>query len=215
VVSNKKRMEHAWAELKRNVSLANRVNKSKEEVNAFYVELEEALHSAVHRCRRERKRKLAEAPKVDLSDETMLRAARFTDNLPLADYAQILNLVPRLVNVVSYNLHLNTLSMHVRARLALQLRRLAEAIPVPGSGIKLPLDLHAIGARCTNAYYAPKRFAAVQLAFSNPRCRVLIFRKPQAISNHAHTHPWILALLFPIALVGRHRSTRWHRSVHL
>ena len=94
-------MEHAWAELKRNVSLANRVNKSKEEVDAFHAELKEALQSAVTRCRRERKRKLAEAPEVDLSDETMLKAARFTDNLPLADYAQILNLVPRLVNVVT------------------------------------------------------------------------------------------------------------------
>ena len=58
-----------------------------------------------------------------------------------------------------------------------QIAQLAEAIPVPGSGITLPLDLHTIGARCTNAYYAPKRFAAVQLAFSNPRCRVLVFRK--------------------------------------
>ena len=56
----------------------------------------------------------------------------------------------------------------------------------------LPLDLHSISARCSNAYYAPKRFAAVQLAFSNPRCRVLIFRKTQAHSNSArartHTH---------------------------
>ena len=48
---------------------------------------------------------------------------------------------------------------------------------MPGSGLKLPLDLHAIGARCSNAYFAPKRFAAVQLAFSNPRCRVLVFRE--------------------------------------
>ena len=68
------------------------------------------------------------------------------------------------------------------------LAQLAEAIPVPGGGVTLPLDLQTIAARCTNAYYAPKRFAAVQLAFSNPRCRVLIFRKPQAISNHAHVH---------------------------
>lgn len=58
---------------------------------------------------------------------------------------------------------------------------------MPGSGLTLPLDLQKIGARCTNAYYAPKRFAAVQLAFSNPRCRVLIFRKPRVISNHTHT----------------------------
>lgn len=94
-------MEQAWAELKRNVSLANRVNKSKDEVDAFHTELKAALQSAVTRCRRERKRKLAEAPQVDLSDETILHAARFTDNLPLADYAQILNLVPRLVNVVT------------------------------------------------------------------------------------------------------------------
>ena len=94
-------MEHAWTELKRNVSLANRVNKSKEEVDTFHVELNEALRSAVTRCRRERKRKLAEAPKVDLSDKTVLKAALFTDHLPLADYAKILNLVPRLVNVVT------------------------------------------------------------------------------------------------------------------
>ena len=58
-------------------------------------------------------------------------------------------------------------------------------MPVPGSGLTLPLDLHAIGARCTNAYYAPKRFAAVQLAFSNPRCRVLVFRELRANSNRA------------------------------
>ena len=60
----------------------------------------------------------------------------------------------------------------------LPVAQLAEAVPIPGSGVTLPLDLHSIAARCTNAYYAPRRFAAVQLAFSNPRCRVLIFRKP-------------------------------------
>jgi TATA-box binding protein (TBP) (component of TFIID and TFIIIB) len=54
---------------------------------------------------------------------------------------------------------------------------LAEAVPVPWSGITLPLNLHAIAARCTNACFAPKRFAAVQLAFNNSRCRVLVFRK--------------------------------------
>lgn len=61
--------------------------------------------------------------------------------------------------------------------------QLAEAIPVPGSGVTLPLDLHAIGARCTNAYYAPRRFAAVQLAFSNPRCRVLIFHTGRLVGT--------------------------------
>ena len=166
-------------------------------------QLKTALRSAVTRCRTERKRKLAQAPQLDLSDESVLRAARFTDHLPLADYAQILHLCPRLVNVVTASICTQTLltpythtRAHTRARApanrhstTLPVAQLAEAVPMPGSGVTLPLDLHAIAARCTNAYYAPRRFAAVQLAFSNPRCRVLIFRKPQAISNHAHTNP--------------------------
>lgn len=56
------------------------------------------------------------------------------------------------------------------------LPQLAEAIPVEGSGVTLPLDLRVIAARCKNAYYAPKKFSAVQLAYSEPRCRVLVFR---------------------------------------
>ena len=94
-------MEEAWAEMKRNISLANRVNKSKEEVASFHAELKGALHSAVTRCRLERKRKRAEASKPDLSDESVVHAARFTDDLPLADYTGILHLAPRLVNVVT------------------------------------------------------------------------------------------------------------------
>ncbi len=94
-------MQEAWTELKRGVSLANRLNNTDDELVEFHNELETALRSAVGQCRLERKRKLDEAPKLDLSDESVRRAARFTDNLPLADYAQILNLVPRLVNVVT------------------------------------------------------------------------------------------------------------------
>jgi len=60
---------------------------------------------------------------------------------------------------------------------------LAEAVPVPGSGVTLPLDLHAIAARCTNAYYAPRRFAAVQFAFNNPRSRVLIFHTGRLVGT--------------------------------
>lgn len=56
---------------------------------------------------------------------------------------------------------------------------LAEAIPVSGSGLTLPLDLHRIAARCKNSYYAPKKFSAVQLAYNEPRCRVLVFRRPR------------------------------------
>jgi hypothetical protein len=94
-------MEAAWTDLKNGISLANRLNKTDEELAEFHTELMAALHSAVARCRHERKRKLAEAPKLDLSDESVLRAARFTDHLPLADYAEILHLCPRLVNVVT------------------------------------------------------------------------------------------------------------------
>ncbi len=64
-----------------------------------------------------------------------------------------------------------------------QIAQLAEAIPVPGSGVTLPLNLHAIAARCSNAYYAPKRFAAVQLAFCNDRCRVLVFHTGRLVGT--------------------------------
>ena len=94
-------MEEAWTDLKASISLANRLNKTDEELAEFHSQLKTALRSAVSRCRLERKRKLAETPKLDLSDESMLRAARFTDHLPLADYAEILHLSPRLVNVVT------------------------------------------------------------------------------------------------------------------
>jgi TATA-box binding protein (TBP) (component of TFIID and TFIIIB) len=58
---------------------------------------------------------------------------------------------------------------------------------MPGSGLSLPLDLKHIASRCVGSYFAPKRFAAVQLAFATPRCRVLVFRKcPFALPlNHA------------------------------
>ena len=57
-----------------------------------------------------------------------------------------------------------------------QVVTLAEALPMPGSGISLPLDLRHIASRCKGSFYAPKRFAAVQLAYSSPRARVLVFR---------------------------------------
>ncbi len=54
---------------------------------------------------------------------------------------------------------------------------------MPGSGLTLPLNLHAIAARLTNAYFAPKRFAAVQVAFNNPRCRVLVFHTGRLVGT--------------------------------
>ena len=35
---------------------------------------------------------------------------------------------------------------------------------MPGSGVTLPLNLTQIASRCTGSFYAPRRFAAVQLA---------------------------------------------------
>ena len=52
-----------------------------------------------------------------------------------------------------------------------------------GSGLKLPLDLAKIAERCSSAYYAPRRFAAVQLAYSEPRCRVLIFHTGRLVGT--------------------------------
>tara|TARA_Y100000739_G_C20473753_1_gene402553 strand:- start:384 stop:725 length:342 start_codon:yes stop_codon:yes gene_type:complete len=113
-------MEESWDEMKQSISLANRINKTDEDVADFHAKLKGALKSAVEQCRVERKRKLAEAPQLDLSDESVLRAARFTDHLPLADYAQVLNLVPRLVNVVTVRacLHLTSRAVHGSGNLA-------------------------------------------------------------------------------------------------
>ena len=61
--------------------------------------------------------------------------------------------------------------------------QLAEAVPIPGSGIKLPLDLNFIASRCTGAYFAPKRFSAIQLAFTHPRARVLVFHTGRLVGT--------------------------------
>ena len=79
----------------------------------------------------------------------------------LKPFQAFLQYVPRLVNVVT----------------------LAEAIPVPGSGVTLPLDLALIASRCSGAYFAPKRFSAVQLAYTNPRARVLIFHTGRLVGT--------------------------------
>jgi TATA-box binding protein (TBP) (component of TFIID and TFIIIB) len=54
---------------------------------------------------------------------------------------------------------------------------------MPGSGISLPLDLKHIASRCVGSYFAPKRFAAVQLAFATPRCRVLVFHTGRLVGT--------------------------------
>ena len=52
-----------------------------------------------------------------------------------------------------------------------------------GSGVSLPLNLPNIAARCKGSYYAPRRFAAVQLAYANPRCRVLVFHTGRLVGT--------------------------------
>ena len=157
---------------------------------------------------------LAEAPKLDLSDESMRRAARFTDHLPLADYAKD---TPPLSSArqrghgeewrpntpdatkadgCTANCAVGRGGAHPRQR------RHAAARPA-----RHRLAVH-------ERYYAPRASRRSSLPSATRAVACSIFRKPQAISNHAHTHPRIPALPFRIALVGRHRSTRGHRSVH-
>ena len=96
----------------------------------------------------------------------LAKACRFTDALPLADYRDNLTRFPRIVNVVT----------------------LSTVKPVDGSGTTLPLPLASIARKCTGAYFAPRRFAAVQLALSNPRCRVLVFHTGRIVGTGTTSH---------------------------
>jgi len=184
--SNDERLQAHWDEFRRSVSRTNHQNPDPEHIELFQQDLKAAITSTVCCARRERKRWRAQQPVEDLSDETISKLARFTDALPLVNYSGLLSLVPRLVNVVS----------------------LAEALPIAGSGTTLPLDLHAVASRCTNAYLAPRRFAAVQLAFATPRCRVLVFRKPLLPLKPTHPHRTLTQLA---VRVRRYGSARRHR----
>ena len=128
--------------------------------------LPELLENVVDACRAHRKRKREADDYGRVGDEEIVALSRHTENYALSPYSKFLWYVPRLVNVVS----------------------LAEAVPAEGSGVTLPLDLRTIAARCRGAFYAPARFAAVQLAFSQSRSRM-----PKAHFSH--------------------RSARWHRCV--
>ena len=116
---------------------------------------------------------------------------------------------------------------------------LAEAVPVAGSGLTLPLDLFHIAARCNGAYFASKRFAAVQvcshqllccfylkltrvwsscsqLAYTHPRCRVLVFRTRLASNPYMHTTKARLVLTAPLFILHhRHRAASRNRCVLL
>lgn len=117
---------------------------------------------------------LATQPIRDASDEALRRFSRYTDNIPLKDYENALDLVPSLVNLVS----------------------LAEAFPLDGSS--LPFDLRYIASKCKCAiYFAPRRFTAVQIAFDEPRSRILLFHTGRVVGTGTR------------ALSNQHRSVLW------
>ena len=93
-------MNEEWSRLKRSIGLANTTS-APANAEALKESLKRAARETMDRCHVERTRARAlETPK-DLSDEAVLEAARWTDRLPLSDYEGVLNLVPRLVNVVT------------------------------------------------------------------------------------------------------------------
>tara|TARA_B110001452_G_C15223226_1_gene424018 strand:+ start:413 stop:934 length:522 start_codon:yes stop_codon:yes gene_type:complete len=117
VVSSELQLQ--WARMKRGIHLANRISTSEEQSGTFGTVLRRAIHDSVGRCRVQRKRaRKAETPR-DTSDAAIVRAARFTDVLPLDDYDNVLHLVPRLVNVVTVKQHSisNDPTQHTRAGL--------------------------------------------------------------------------------------------------
>ena len=159
--NSEEQMERHWRDVRLCVSLANHLRGGEEQTKEFHSHLSSVTNATLKGAQACRKRWRERQSEVDTSDETITSLARFTDNLPLEAYTGLLDVVPRLVNVVS----------------------LAEAMPREGSGTTLPLDLRLIAARCTNAYWAPRRFAAVQLAFSTPRCRVLVFHTGRLVGT--------------------------------
>lgn len=119
----------------------------------------ERIADVVRVCRAERKRRREGDVDERVDDATLSSLTRFTDGMALAPYAPFLHFVPRLVNIVrSLAALLKSASVCYQLVGAAQVT-LAEAVPVVGSGITLPLDLSRIAARCNGAYFAPKRFA--------------------------------------------------------
>ena len=160
----------------------------------------ERVTEVVQACREERKRRLATAQEEDLSDERLGKLARFTDAAALQPFAPFLHFVPRLVNIVCYytGTHSLPISPHFvpsPVNIGTQVT-LAEAVPMEGSGLVpgQPLDLNRIAARCNGAYFAPKRFAAVQLAYTNPRCRILVFHTGRVVGTGMREPPYYRAV---------------------
>jgi hypothetical protein len=129
-----------------------------------------------------------EVPTPDLGDPELTRLARFTDALELRRYQNFMHLVPRIVNVVRGARRRTRATAPARPRATAPAPAqvsLGEATPEPGTGTTLPLDLRKVASRLTNAYYAPRRFAAVQLSFATPRARVLLFHTGRLVGTGA------------------------------
>ena len=84
--------------------------------------------------------------------------ARWTRHLPLADYHHI-KWLPTVVNVVS----------------------LCDLLPIHET--KMPLDLYHIAKTCDGTFYAPAKFAAVQLGIDAPKSRILIFHTGRIVQT--------------------------------
>ena len=83
---------------------------------------------------------------------------------------------------------------------------------MPGSGLTpgQPLDLAKIAAKCNGAYFAPKRFAAVQLAYTNPRCRILVFHTGRIVGTGCQG-----AMAARLAIARAQRQLSDEAGVHL
>ncbi len=156
-------MEEALQLLRRDLAKTHELEETLRGKRKEHPDVKADLLAAQQACDLSRKRFKALEPQKDLSDDGLSKLTRHTDVLALEPYRKFLHFVPRLVNNVS----------------------LAEALPVPGTGLKLPLDLRHIASKCAGAYYAPKRFAAVQLAYSSPRARVLVFHTGRLVGTGA------------------------------
>lgn len=157
-------MEAAWTAVKAAVAVGKQLDflddTDQVDRTGLFKEKEEYVRRS---CAEEQRLVEKSRPVLDTSQARLELVSQFCDHVPLGHFEGFFELVPQLVNVVS----------------------LCEALPHHTSvgGGKLPLDLHRIASKCTNSYFAPKRFAAIQLAFSTPRSRVLIFHTGRIVGT--------------------------------
>lgn len=100
----------------------------------------------------------AKQTKTKHNTEKLHDVARWTNHLPLAAYMRV-EWLPDIVNVVS----------------------LCDLVPIGST--QLPLDLFHIAKTCNGAFYAPGKFAAVQLGVNNPKSRILIFHTGRIVQT--------------------------------